>query len=125
MPIKGVAYRIVVKPDPVVEEREVTTNSGLVIKLQLQVDHKIELMASTMGTIVEIGDDVYSAFKPKRPNAGLVVGDRVYFSKYAGQWIKNPKTGEELLILNDEDITAKYVEDIDDEQKDSAPVVAS
>ena len=117
MAIKAVAYRIVVKPDPVME----TTKGGIVLAL----NKRLELNACTSGVVVDVGEDAWASFKPKSPNAGIQVGDKVYYGKYVGQWLKDPKTGEELLAINDEDITAKYVEDNDDEQKDSAPVVAS
>lgn len=111
MPINAVCYRILVRPNPVEEEREVKTDSGLVVKLHVKVNKKMELNATTMGTIVHIGEDAFAAHHPARKHAGLKVGDKVYYYKYAGQWQVDPKTKEEFLCLNDEDVTAKWVDD--------------
>lgn len=100
MKIAPVAWRVIVKPD-VIEKK---TESGLV----LAVDEKLEKGARITGTIVAIGDDVYpNSIVPK---AGLHVGDRVYYAKYAGKVILDNNTGDELVILNDEDVVAKDVD---------------
>lgn len=99
MALKAVSFRVIVRVKPVEE----TSAGGIV----LAVDKKMERNAYTEGTIVDIGPDVYAAFKPKEEYAGLKIGDRVFYAKYAGKWITDPDTKEELLILNDEDITAK------------------
>lgn len=101
MALKAVAFRVLIRVKPVEE----TTKSGIV----LAVDKKMEKMAYTEGTILDIGPDAWAAFKTKEEFAGLKVGDRVFFAKYAGKWIVDPETEEELLIVNDEDITAKVV----------------
>jgi chaperonin GroES len=98
-----VGHRIIVKPDPVKEK----TESGLF----LAVDKKMEQNAQVAGTIVSIGPDAWAAFRPSIPFAGLKIGDRVYYAKYAGKWIENPETKENLLVLNDEDIVAKDWDD--------------
>ena len=94
--IKAVAFRIVVKPDPV----EVKTKSGIVIAL----DEGQERRATVSGTIVDIGEDAWAAFKTKSPHAGLKIGDRVIYARYAGKWVKDPDTEEEYVVMNDEDI---------------------
>lgn len=93
-----VAHRIIVKPDPV----EKKTKSGLI----LAVDEKLERGANVFGTITYIGEDAWEAFKTKRKFAGLEVGDRVAYPRYAGKWID-----EQTLVLVDEDIVAKEVKD--------------
>lgn len=95
---KPIAHRIIVRPDPVKE----TTSGGLILAL----NKRLEMNAQVTGTILEIGEDAYAAFKPKREFAGLQVGDRVAFAKYAGKWID-----DETLVLVDEDIVAKEVPD--------------
>lgn len=103
MKLKAVSFRVVVKPDEVQEK----SKGGIV----LAVDKKLERNAQVTGVIVDIGEDVYAAFKPMSQHAGLKVGDRVFYAKYAGKWIENPDTGENLLVLNDEDIVAKVESD--------------
>lgn len=105
MPIKPIAYLVLVRPDEVME----TTESGLV----LAVDKKMEANAQVSGTIIDIGPDVYTAFKPTLPHAGLKIGDKVFYAKYAGKWIVDKKTREELLMLRDEDIVGKWEDEGD------------
>ena len=99
--IKAVGHRVLLKPD------EIQTKSAGGI--ELVIDRKAELNDQSLGVIVDIGDDVYAAFKPKREFAGLQVGDRVYYAKRAGKWCQDPVTREEFLLVNDEDIVGKYV----------------
>lgn len=99
MALKAVAFRVLLQVKEVAEK----TKSGIV----LAVDKKMERMAYTEGTIVDIGPDAWAAFKTKEEFAGLKPGDRVFFAKYSGKWIEDPETGQEFLIVNDEDITAK------------------
>mgnify|MGYP006268473143 CR=1 FL=1 len=97
--IKAVAFRIVVRPDPI----ETKTKSGIV----LATDEKQEVRATVSGTIVDIGEDAWKAFKTTSEFAGLKVGDHVVYARYAGKWVKDPETHEEFLVMNDEDIICK------------------
>lgn len=100
-----ISYRFIVRPDPV----EKTTKSGIVIA----TDEKLERGATTVGTIIAIGEDAFVAYKPKKEFAGLKVGDRVAYAKYSGAWLQSltePK-GEEVLALNDGDLIAVWVPD--------------
>lgn len=102
MALKAVAFRIIVKPDEIVEEK---TAAGIVIA-KLDSDSTLKA-ATTVGTIVDIGEDAWSAHRPKSPFAGLKVGDRVFYAKYAGKMIKETEDSDEVLVLIDEDIVAK------------------
>jgi co-chaperonin GroES (HSP10) len=95
--LKAIAWRVLVKPDPIEEK----TSGGIVLAL----DEKLEKGARMTGVIVDIGDDVF-------PNsltefAGLKVGDRIYFAKYAGKVVVDKNTKEEYIVLNDEDCVVK------------------
>ena len=113
MAVKAIGFRAVVRPD----KFEEITKGGIV----LAVDEKMEMNAQTTGVIVELGEDFAKDFKPRSPYWGLQPGDRVFYAKYAGKWVKDPVTNEELLILNDEDIMAKA----EGEPSDGSNVVAS
>lgn len=102
MAFKAVGHRIIIKPDPVEE----VSKGGIVIA----VDQKLEKGATVTGTIVDIGEDAWVAFKPKTEFAGLKIGDHVYIAKYAGKWIVDTGTKEEFLVINDEDIVCKILE---------------
>ena len=100
MTVKAVGFRILVKPDEIKKE----TASGIV----LAVDEAAEKGARVTGTIVDIGEIAWKAFNPQSPYAGLAVGDKVFFAKYAGKTVIDPTDKQEYVILNDEDIVAKY-----------------
>ena len=99
--LKAVGFCVIVFPD-IVEEQ---TKSGIILKM----DKKMEQNAQVTGTIVDIGEDAFAAYKPKTPYAGLKVGDKVWYAKYAGKWIKDKENDREVLIIRDEDIVCKEV----------------
>lgn len=99
MAVRALGFRVVIRPD----KFEEITKGGIV----LAVDERMEMNAQTTGVIVELGEDFAKDFKPRTSYWGLQPGDRVFYAKYAGKWVKDPETNEELLILNDEDIVAK------------------
>ena len=101
MRFEAVAHRILVVPDAVEE----TSAGGIIIA----TDQKIEMNAQDRGTIIHIGEDAWAAFSTKQPFAGLKVGDRVGYARYAGKWVKHPVTKQEVVALNDEDIVVKEV----------------
>ncbi len=98
---EAVSHRIVVKPDPVMEKSQ----GGIIIAQ----DKRMAMNAQVTGVIKQIGEDAYAAFKPKSEFAGLKVGDRVAYAKYAGKWID-----DETLVLIDEDVVAKEIPDVVD-----------
>lgn len=111
--IKAVGFKCVVKP----KEVETKTQSGIVLAL----DKGMEERAQVVGTIVHIGEDFAGFYNPKSKFWGLSVGDEVFYAKYAGKWVVDPDTKEQLLILNDEDICGV----ISKEPADAATVVAA
>ena len=118
--LNPIAFRVVIRPDPVQTEKEIKTNAGLIVKLALKVDERMEANATDRGTIVAIGPDVYTAFKTSLPYGGLEPGQHVAFAKYSGKWVADPETGEELLVVNDEDIVTVL---IGEKNEHSAPDV--
>lgn len=98
--VKG--YRILVKADEV----ETMSEGGIFLVL----DEKLERSGQQFGIVVDIGEDCWAG----RSNAGTLVegkqwckiGDRILFSKHAGRFVYDPKTKDELLIMNDDDVLA-------------------
>ncbi len=119
--LKAIAFRIIIKPDPTagqtvtfggqeidikkIDGHWVTPNG---IEVDHLVDEKQELGATVTGTIVDIGPDAWASYKPSKPFADLVIGDHVYYAKYAGKWVTDFETGEDFLVVNDDDIVCRY-----------------
>lgn len=106
MSLKAVTWHILVSPD----ETEKKSAGGIDLSA---LDHKAERNAQTTGVVVNIGEDAFAAYKPKTPYAGIQVGDRVHYPKYSGKWVRDSKTFEEFLAINDEDIIVVERSDVD------------
>ena len=92
-------HRAIVRPEKV-EDADDVIRSARAAGIEVKLD-KREQKAVEIGTIVAVGDTFGTAFDTKiLPE----VGDKVYFAKYAGKTVK--VDGEDLLILNDEDVVA-------------------
>jgi co-chaperonin GroES (HSP10) len=100
MAIRAVGFTAVILP----EEVKKTTESGLV----LAIDEVMERNAQVLGTVVELGEDFAVAYRPTTPKWGLKAGDKVFFARYAGKWVKDPEDGKEFLIILDTDVVGKY-----------------
>lgn len=99
--LKAIAWRVIVKPDPIEEKSE----GGIVLAL----DEKLEKGARMTGIIVDIGPDVYP--NSHLADGGMRVGDRIYFAKYAGKVVVDRQTKEEYIVLNDEDCVVQETYD--------------
>jgi chaperonin GroES len=88
-------HRVLVRPKQV----ETKTASGIILTDTLT---RKEQAATEEGIILAIGDTFAKDF-----GAGVIpeVGDKIYFAKYAGKFIKDDD-GTDLVFLNDEDIIA-------------------
>jgi co-chaperonin GroES (HSP10) len=71
-----------------------------------ETEKEIRAKASVdIGTIEQIGPTAFKDFGVETP---IKVGDIVGFVKGSGKLVKNPLTEEEVLIVNDEDITCIF-----------------
>ena len=103
--LRAVGHRVIVRPDPI----ETKTSGGIILK----VDEKREAAASQKGTVVMVGpmawkNEVYG-FGLEGWEPWCKAGDRVFFAKYAGKFIRtsdNPSDQDWVVVLNDEDIQA-------------------
>ncbi len=92
-------HRVVVRPDKVDESDEVIRRAKAA-GIEVQLD-KREQKAVEIGTIISIGNTFGKGFDSEvLPE----VGDKIYFAKYAGKTVRD--NGEDLLILNDDDVVA-------------------
>lgn len=104
---KAVGFRLVVKPDPV----EKKTASGIV----LATNETMERNATTSGRVLDIGPEAFRSYNRTAGFNAYVpwckIGDRITYAKYAGKWVRtgvilDDGKEEELLIINDEDVTS-------------------
>lgn len=95
MKIQPMADKVVIKIQDVVEQK---TKSGLYVPdTAKEKPQEGEVMAVGPGALNDKGE---------RVPVNLAVGDKVIFSKYAGMEVKID--GEELLIVSERDILAKF-----------------
>lgn len=96
--------RILVKPDPV----ETKTASGIVLAL----DEKLEAAASVTGTLIAVGPLAWKEFVDGtfkhvyEPFAKI--GDKIQYKRYTGVSVKDPDTGEEFILMNDNDVFSRF-----------------
>lgn len=119
MAVKAVGFRIVIKPDPVMEK----TKGGII----LATDDKLERAAISVGTVVEVGPIAFMAFKPYE-GAWCKAGDKIAYARYAGKWVADPEFPDdkekELLVINDEDVVC-LLEDRPDASADGMETQSS
>jgi chaperonin GroES len=95
MALKPLGDRLIVRAI----EAEETTASGIVLPdTAKEKPEKGEVLAVGDGRLDENG---------KRIPLDVAEGDKVFYSKYGGTEIKDPETGEDVLVLRESDILAK------------------
>jgi len=104
--IKPTGHRVLIKPDKV----EKTTASGII----LNVDEKLEKGGIQTGLLVDHGPQAWKAFSIDfNGEPWATKGDYIYFSRYAGKFVKDPADPEtEYMIMNDEDILGIITDEV-------------
>lgn len=106
--IKAIGFRVHVKPDPVEE----VSKGGIV----LAKNKKREQAEMSKGTVVEIGPLAWKntlyGFGTEGWEPWCKVGDRVFYSKYAGKLlIDQEDENNAIMVLNDDDVHCVILED--------------
>lgn len=106
--VKG--HRVLVKPDPVKDQLDLPQglkehNFEVVKPADLE---RREEVATQIGTVIGVGKTAFRAFDGQDPNwePWCKVGDRVLYTRYAGKLVEDPVTKEKFFVMNDEDIQA-------------------
>lgn len=96
-----------------VEVEQVKTDTDWGFQIITDSDKKkLEQAGQIVGTVVAIGNQAWKAFSLNFDGEPWAeVGDKVFFSRYAGKNIQDPETGKMYLLLNDEDIRARIIEE--------------
>jgi len=102
MKVKPCGYRVLIRPDTVEEK----TKSGIIIH---QESINKEQKAQVLGTVIDVAEYAYHEYAIP----WCKTGDRVLYQRYSGMRVPDGKGGfiEELLILNDQDVTAVVTEE--------------
>jgi len=107
--ISVVLHRILVQPDQLEEIDDTHRRAkemGIVIASDKEL--KRERAAVDTGVVLAIGE---TAFKDFNTDSPIKVGDRIAFAKYGGKLVTDPFTKKEVLVLNDEDVICKFLEE--------------
>lgn len=101
MSIEVVGFRILIKPDNIMESKKYKTDiPGFVVAGQ---EKEREQQAVDTGTVVSMGPAAFGDYSFDNP---LSVGDSIVFAKYAGKAVTDPETDEKFVIILDEDVVA-------------------
>ena len=103
MTIRALGHHVLVK----VYEPDQKSKGGILIPEQVRA---ADQRGAEIGTIVDVGPTAWKA-DGLGGEPWAKVGDKIWFAKYAGKWVKDSKTDEQLLILLDTDIVAQFIEE--------------
>ena len=123
MKLRPLGWRVLVKPITLEEEAalpDFLKNSKFIIKagIDANADRRAKV-ALEQGVVVLIGPN---AFKNKewdwthqKELSGewkfpVMIGDKVWFGKYAGKLVPDPEDGVEYMLLLDEDLQCHILE---------------
>ena len=102
--IEPLGHRLLIRPD-VDEVAKRATAAGFV--LADHEDRKREQAGMDKGTVLSLGS---TAFKDFGSQPWCNAGDYIAYARHAGKWVKDPETGEDLLIINDEDVVCRITD---------------
>ncbi len=98
--LEPLGFRVMIKPLDVDE----ISDGGIIL---VDETRDAERRTTQIGYIVSVGSTAWAAYDDGKPWAA--VGDKVVYVKYGGKLIKDPESGVEYVILNDEDVLLKIV----------------
>jgi co-chaperonin GroES (HSP10) len=107
--LKPKAIGLVVRPDKLEEADPVYARAKAAgLALAPHDDLKREQAGVDKGTVVALGGVAFQAYGGS-PEDWCQVGDYIAYARYAGKTVKDPETGEDLLIINDEDYVCTII----------------
>ena len=99
--IVPVLHRLLIKPNKLEDFNE-DIKRARAIGLEIALTDAQKAQATVdRGTILDLGPTCFKDFGTAPP---VKVGDCIAYARFAGKFIKDPSTGEELLLINDEDV---------------------
>lgn len=121
MAIEALGHRLTVQPDKVKDSeaektKQLAEKAGFVlpekVKDDLDSEHTRERASVDQGIVLTIGK---TAFRDFGGEPWCNVGDYIAYARHAGKFVKDPDTGEDILVINDEDCIAKITKVMNDE----------
>lgn len=121
MAIEALGHRLTVRPDKVKDsDAEKTKKKADELGLVLVDSLKDELESQALrdrasvdqGVVLTIGA---TAFRDFGGEPWCNVGDYIAYARHAGKFVKDPDTGEDILVINDEDVICKITKEKTDE----------
>jgi co-chaperonin GroES (HSP10) len=121
MAIEALGHRLTVRPDKVKDSEAEKTKQkanelGLVIpdkfKDEIESQATRDRASVDQGIVLTIGA---TAFRDFGGEPWCNVGDYIAYARHAGKFVKDPDSGEDILVINDEDCIAKITKVIKDE----------
>jgi len=86
--------RVVVLPDTI----DATINTGSLVLHKAEETKTNDNRMQTQGTLIAVSDCAFDEWEGKKP----IVGDRVLFAMYAGQFYKEGEV--EYRVMNDQEV---------------------
>ena len=110
--IEALGNRVIIKPDSIEE----VTAGGIVIA-QTETYRREEKAATSTGVVVDFGEAAW--LDPIMGGEPWVeINDRVVYARYAGKHVIDPDDGEEYVVINDDAIQARIVEENEEVSND-------
>lgn len=109
--LKPKAIGLLVRPDKLEETDPVfaaAKKAGL--HFAELTETKREQAGVDKGVVVAVGSQAFKAFGGEQED-WCQVGDYIAYARYAGKYVKDPETGNELLVINDEDYVCTIIGD--------------
>ena len=113
MAIEALGHRLTLRPDKVVDSeaektKELAEKAGLVLceATTEELDGELTRQRASVdqGIVLTIGK---TAFRDFGGEPWCDVGDYVAYARHAGKFVKDPETGEDILVINDEDVICR------------------
>lgn len=111
--IEALGHRLTLRPDKVVDSeaektKKLAEKAGFVLPdaTTEQLDGELTRQRASVdqGIVLTIGK---TAFRDFGGEPWCDVGDYVAYARHAGKFVKDPETGEEVLVINDEDVICR------------------
>lgn len=104
MAILPAGHHVLVRPQKLEEVDKAYASAQRAGIQLLDSEKRKEQIAVSKGMVLAIGPTAYKDFQDGVP--WCHVGDLVAYARHGGMYIKDNKTEEDLLLLNDSDIVA-------------------